>query len=107
MMPRPLLKETLGLSYRKIPILAIGREIYCDTSLIIEALEHYFPPPLANMLRRNRVRQLRNRLPAGQCEWLGLPPAGERLREFLDRQTAVSNHDGPDSAYGVGKSVRR
>jgi len=24
-------------------VLAIGREIYCDTSLIIEALEHYFP----------------------------------------------------------------
>ncbi|KAL1592489.1 hypothetical protein SLS59_009722 [Nothophoma quercina] len=43
MMPRPLLSETIGVSYRKIPILAIGREIYCDTSLIIEALEHYFP----------------------------------------------------------------
>lgn len=43
MMPRPLLEETFGLSYRKIPVLAIGREIYCDTSLIIEALEHYFP----------------------------------------------------------------
>ncbi|KAF3044193.1 hypothetical protein E8E11_006543 [Didymella keratinophila] len=46
MMPRPLLKETFGLYYRKIPILAIGREIYCDTSLIIEALEHYFPSRL-------------------------------------------------------------
>lgn len=44
MMPRPLLKKAFGISYRKIPILAIGREIYCDTSLIIEALEHYFPP---------------------------------------------------------------
>jgi hypothetical protein len=43
MMPRPLLKETFELAYRKIPILAIGREIYCDTSLIIEALEYYFP----------------------------------------------------------------
>ncbi|KAF3040685.1 hypothetical protein E8E12_004826 [Didymella heteroderae] len=42
-MPRPLLKETFALSYRKIPVLAIGREIYCDTSLIIEALEHHFP----------------------------------------------------------------
>lgn len=42
-MPRPLLKEVFGLSYRKIPILAIGREIYCDTSLIIEVLEQYFP----------------------------------------------------------------
>ncbi|KAF1924026.1 uncharacterized protein M421DRAFT_425213 [Didymella exigua CBS 183.55] len=45
MMPRPLLKTVFGLSYRKIPILAIGRDIYCDTSLIIEALEHYFSEP--------------------------------------------------------------
>lgn len=43
MMPRPLLKSTFGLTYRKIPVLAIGREIYCDTSLIIEAIEHFFP----------------------------------------------------------------
>jgi hypothetical protein len=43
MMPRPILRNTFGLTYRKIPVLAIGREIYCDTSLIIEALEHYFP----------------------------------------------------------------
>ena len=45
MMPRPLLLETFGVSYRKVPILAIGREVYCDTSLIIEALEYYFPSP--------------------------------------------------------------
>ncbi|KAF2680376.1 hypothetical protein K458DRAFT_407391 [Lentithecium fluviatile CBS 122367] len=43
MLPRPLLTTTFALPYRKIPILAIGREIYCDTSLIIEALEHFFP----------------------------------------------------------------
>ena len=43
MMPRPLLRNTFNLTYRKIPILALGREIYCDTSLIIEALEHFFP----------------------------------------------------------------
>ena len=43
MLPRPLLTHTFALTYRKIPVLAIGREIYCDTSLIIEALEHYFP----------------------------------------------------------------
>lgn len=29
--------------YRKIPVLAIGRELYCDTSIICEALEHFFP----------------------------------------------------------------
>ena len=44
MMPRPLLKENLNITYRKIPILAIGKELYIDTSLICEALEHHFPP---------------------------------------------------------------
>lgn len=45
MMPRPLLSKTFNISYRKIPILVIGRELYCDTSLIIEALEHFFSGP--------------------------------------------------------------
>jgi hypothetical protein len=43
MLPRPLLTSTFALTYRKIPVLAIGRDIYCDTSIIIEALEHFFP----------------------------------------------------------------
>jgi len=43
MLPRPLLTSTFALTYRKIPVLAIGRDLYCDTSLIIEALEHFFP----------------------------------------------------------------
>lgn len=44
MMPRPILRDNFNLTYRKIPVLAIGRELYCDTSLICEALEHFFPP---------------------------------------------------------------
>lgn len=43
MMPRPVLRDNFALTYRKIPVLAIGRELYCDTSLITEALEHFFP----------------------------------------------------------------
>jgi glutathione S-transferase len=43
MLPRPILTSTFGLAYRKIPVLALGRDLYCDTSLIIEALEHFFP----------------------------------------------------------------
>ncbi|KAF7189345.1 hypothetical protein HII31_09323 [Pseudocercospora fuligena] len=43
MMPRPVLKDTFGLTYRKIPVMAIGRDVYCDTSLICEALEHFYP----------------------------------------------------------------
>lgn len=38
MMPRPILLDNFGLSYRKIPVCAIGREILCDTSLIAEWL---------------------------------------------------------------------
>lgn len=45
MMPRPVLRENFNLTYRKIPVLAIGHDIYCDTSLILEVLEHTFPPP--------------------------------------------------------------
>ena len=43
MMPRPVLRDTFNLTYRKIPVLALGRELYCDTSIVVEALEHYFP----------------------------------------------------------------
>jgi glutathione S-transferase len=43
MMPRPLLRESFGLTYRKIPVLAIGSDLYCDTSIILEALESVFP----------------------------------------------------------------
>ncbi|KAK4937322.1 hypothetical protein LTR10_022003 [Elasticomyces elasticus] len=44
MMPRPILKDNFNLTYRKIPVLSVGRDIYIDTSLILEALEHHFPP---------------------------------------------------------------
>ncbi|OCT45830.1 glutathione S-transferase [Cladophialophora carrionii] len=41
-LPRPVLQQ-LGVQYRRIPILAIGRDIYCDTRLIIDKLEELFP----------------------------------------------------------------
>ena len=44
MMPRPILRENFQLTYRKIPVCFIGRDVYCDTSIILEALEHFFPP---------------------------------------------------------------
>jgi glutathione S-transferase len=44
MMPRPFLRNTFGLTYRKIPVCFIGQELYCDTSIILEALEYFFPP---------------------------------------------------------------
>ncbi|CAM1500710.1 Fc.00g098720.m01.CDS01 [Cosmosporella sp. VM-42] len=42
MMPRPDISR-LGISYRRIPILAIGRDVYLDTRLQIPKLEALFP----------------------------------------------------------------
>jgi glutathione S-transferase len=42
-MPRPDL-AAIGVGYRRIPVMAIGRDVYLDTRLIIEKLETLFPP---------------------------------------------------------------
>ncbi|GBE80047.1 hypothetical protein SCP_0212490 [Sparassis crispa] len=44
MPPRPEISTLLGVSYRRIPVLAIGSDVYCDTGLIASALERRFPP---------------------------------------------------------------
>lgn len=40
-MPRPVL-DRLGVHYRRIPVLAIGRDIYCDSRCIIDHLERLY-----------------------------------------------------------------
>lgn len=40
-MPRPDL-AALGLKYRRIPVLARGRDVYCDTLLILQKLEQWY-----------------------------------------------------------------
>ncbi|KAH0136917.1 hypothetical protein KCU67_g15915, partial [Aureobasidium melanogenum] len=41
-MPRPAL-AALGISYRRIPLLAIGRHVYCDSRLILQVLQERYP----------------------------------------------------------------
>ncbi|KAF9006419.1 hypothetical protein BDQ17DRAFT_1351698 [Cyathus striatus] len=43
MLPRPEITDLLGINYRRIPILSIGNDVYCDTSLIATTLERKFP----------------------------------------------------------------
>ncbi|KAK2464914.1 hypothetical protein APHAL10511_002990 [Amanita phalloides] len=43
-LPRTAISDLLGITYRRLPILAIGRDVYCDSSLITVALERQFPP---------------------------------------------------------------
>ncbi|KAJ4373774.1 hypothetical protein N0V83_002513 [Neocucurbitaria cava] len=46
-MPRPDL-AAINIGYRKIPIIAIGKDVYCDSRLIISKLESLYPgSPLA------------------------------------------------------------
>lgn len=40
-MPRPVLAR-LGVHYRRIPVMAVGRDIYCDSRCIIEHLERLY-----------------------------------------------------------------
>ncbi|EKM59834.1 uncharacterized protein PHACADRAFT_250570 [Phanerochaete carnosa HHB-10118-sp] len=42
-LPRPEITDLLGLTYRRIPIVAIGNDIYCGTDLIASVLERRFP----------------------------------------------------------------
>jgi glutathione S-transferase len=47
-MPRPDLAD-LGISYRRIPVLAIGRHVYCDSRLILQVLQERYHLPGTTM----------------------------------------------------------
>lgn len=40
-LPRPDL-QMLGITYRRVPVLAMGKDVYCDTSAIVAAIQHKF-----------------------------------------------------------------
>ena len=57
-MPKPDLTPLTG-GYRKTPVLQIGADIYCDTALICDVLEHLVPTPsLYNAAPKGLVRSL-------------------------------------------------
>ena len=43
-LPRPDLADRLGVKYRLIPVLSIGKDVFCDSSLIASALERNYTP---------------------------------------------------------------
>ncbi|KAI5206147.1 hypothetical protein E4T39_02745 [Aureobasidium subglaciale] len=55
-MPRPDL-AALGISYRRIPVLAIGRHVYCDSRLILQVLQEKYPLPNAFLSASNKAVQ--------------------------------------------------
>ncbi|KAF9698775.1 hypothetical protein EKO04_002725 [Ascochyta lentis] len=42
-MPRPDLASSIDVSYRRIPIMAVGKDVYIDSRLIISKLESLYP----------------------------------------------------------------
>lgn len=41
-LPRPDV-EAIGVAYRRMPFMAIGKDIYCDTRIMLRKLEELFP----------------------------------------------------------------
>ncbi|KKZ59040.1 hypothetical protein EMCG_00908 [[Emmonsia] crescens] len=41
-MPRPDL-HALGVQYRRVPVMSVGKDIYCDSRLILQKLEELYP----------------------------------------------------------------
>lgn len=88
--PKPDVEALTG-GYRKTPILQIGADIYCDTALICDVLEHRQPtPPLSPSTHKGLARVLAqwadttlfttamayNFQPKGRAEMFGNVPAG-------------------------------
>ncbi|KAI0164340.1 glutathione S-transferase [Hypoxylon sp. FL1284] len=48
MLPRPDLKEKLGVAYRRIPAMSIGRDVYVDSRLMLAKLAQLYPASAAH-----------------------------------------------------------
>ncbi|KAJ3723003.1 hypothetical protein C8R42DRAFT_665020 [Lentinula raphanica] len=118
-LPRPEITELLGLTYRLIPVLAIGNDIYCDTSLIVAALERRFPaskgygtifPPkkhggsadtgLLKALTRHYSDAILFNLATTLLPWNRFPESFMK-----DRQTFVPNLDAQAMMNSQGKAM--
>jgi glutathione S-transferase len=59
-MPRPFLTPLTG-GYRRIPVMQIGADIYCDTGVILREIDRRFPdPPLTSAHASGAVWAMRN-----------------------------------------------
>ncbi len=59
-MPRPFLTPLTG-GYRRIPVMQVGADIYCDTGLILREIDRRFPdPPLTPKGQEGVAWALRN-----------------------------------------------
>ena len=93
-MPRPFLTPLTG-GYRRIPVMQIGADIYCDTGVILRELDRRFPdPPLTSADVTGAAWSMRN---WAERAWFGATVAivfgarGENVpQEFIKDREALS-----------------
>ena len=54
-MPRPILSD-LDITYRRIPVNAIGRDFYLDNRIFMQAVQSAFPEKAATLAKSHAVR---------------------------------------------------
>lgn len=112
--PRPMLTEELGITYRRIPVLALDGQIYLDTSLQAEVLERTFAGKEGHgSSLLSREPELQKRL-VGECEQSHHVPHRaydlkclemHTLRSQLDGSRNVPCNCGPHSTRGMVQRV--
>lgn len=124
MMPRPVLKESFGVAYRKIPVLAIGKEVRFTAfaSVCVEKyppgfffpvlsdksffrsidLYRYIPHSRSARAPVSSVRRLWHALPVTQHQ----PATDSRLRLILDRPTDLPGNHWPNPINCLAHTLR-
>jgi len=95
-MPRPDLAD-LGITHRRIPANAIGRDIYADNRAFLEAVQNIFPEK-ASVLAKTPADQAYEAF-GQRTFWATLPvvPAPFLTKDFLeDREELFSRFSRPD-----------
>src|SRR5262249_52078401 len=97
-MPKPDLTALTG-GYRKTPVLQIGCDVYCDTTLIVRVLDALAPERLAY-----RPEQDAMAIPAGR--WLDHHLFFSVIAHLFDPATAAASQDmlgGPEGAAAFAR----
>jgi glutathione S-transferase len=91
-LPRPILEE-LDITYRRIPLLAIGKDVYCDSSLIIDTLQSKYNRLLATAA--DKAYQVFGIGIFGSA--INIVPTAGLSQEFIkDRETIFSGLKNPN-----------
>ncbi|KAF2815955.1 uncharacterized protein BDZ99DRAFT_514579 [Mytilinidion resinicola] len=92
LLPRPTL-SALGITYRRIPVLAMGKDVYCDTSIIIDAVLEKLAPGFPRMRAEKAYEAFGRALFSSAMGLIGRVPDEAMLQ---DRKTIFPQLCRPD-----------